>query len=51
MDANAFGHEMTVGTQVMVRVIKDGHSEDGYLLCHAEYDYGNNGMFNANIYR
>ena len=51
MDANAFGHEMTVGTQVMVRVIKDGHSDDGYLLCHAEYDYGNNGMFNANIYR
>ncbi len=51
MDANAFGHVMTVGTQVMVRVIKDGHSEDGYLLCHAEYDYGNNGMFNANIYR
>lgn len=51
MDANAFGHDMTVGTQVMVRVIKDGHSEDGYLLCHAEYDYGNNGMFNANIYR
>lgn len=51
MDANAFGHEMTVGTQVMVRVIKDGHGDDGYLLCHAEYDYGNNGMFNANIYR
>ena len=51
MDANTFGRNITVGTGVLVRVIKDGHSPDGYLLVHAEYDYGNNGMFNANIYR
>ena len=51
MDANTFGRNITVGTGVLVRVIKDGHSEDGYLLVHAEYDYGNNGMFSSNIYR
>ena len=51
MDANTFGRNITVGTGVLVRVIKDGHSPDGYLLVHAEYDFGNNGMFNSNIYR
>ena len=51
MDANTFGRNITVGTGVLVRVIKGGHSPDGYLLVHAEYDFGNNGMFNSNIYR
>ena len=51
MDANAFGRDIKVGTNVMLRVIRDGHSPDGYLLCHAEYDFGNNGMFSSGIYR
>lgn len=51
MDSNAFGRDIKVGTNVMLRVIRDGHSPDGYLLCHAEYDFGNNGMFTNSIYR
>lgn len=51
IDANAFGRDVKIGTNVMLRVIREGHSPDGYLLCHAEYDFGNNGMFSANIYR
>lgn len=49
LDANSFGRQITTGTQVMLRVID--HHEDGYLICEAMYDHGNNSMFNSYLYR
>lgn len=49
VNANSFGRKITMGTQVMLRVID--HADDGYLICEAMYDYGNNSMFNSNMYR
>lgn len=49
VDANSFGRRITMGTQVMLRVID--HADDGYLICEAMYDHGNNSMFNSYLYR
>lgn len=43
LDSNTFGHAVSTGTEVIIRVT--GHSPDGYLICEAMYDYGNNSIF------
>lgn len=49
LDSNTFGRKIPAGTEVIVRVNR--HSEDGYLICEAIYDYGNNSMFSQGRYR
>ena len=49
LDSNTFGHAVSAGNEVIVRVIN--HAEDGYLICEAMYDYGNNSIFSQGRYR
>jgi hypothetical protein len=48
LDSNTFGREISAGTEVIVRVNR--HADDGYLVCEAIYDYGNNSMFSQGRY-
>lgn len=49
LDSNTFGRPISAGTEVIVRVNR--HADDGYLVCEAIYDYGNNSMFSQGRYR